>query len=83
MSDIDLMIEECSELIQACCKYKRSLQGDKTLRCSRFTVTNMMREEIVDVNIVLSRLIDEFFKDNNEYNNMLAVKLDRTARLSN
>lgn len=82
MNDIDLIIEECSELIQACCKYKRLVQGDKTLRCSSFTVTSMMREEIVDVNIVLSRLIDEFFKDNNEYNNMVAVKLDRTARLS-
>lgn len=82
MNDINLMIEECSELIQACCKYKRLQDKDKTLRCTSVTVENMMKEEIADVGIVLSRLIEVFFKDFVEYNNFVNMKLDRTKKLN-
>ena len=82
MSDIDLLIEECSELIQACCKYKRLMNKDKTLRVDEITVNNMMKEEIVDVRIVLLKIEDMFFKDVYEYCDLVNKKIKRTNNLS-
>lgn len=82
MSDIDLLIEECSELIQACCKYKRLMNKDKTLRVDEITVNNMMKEEMVDVIILLTRIGDKFYKDKDEYVDLLNKKIERTNNLS-
>lgn len=82
MSDIDLLIEECSELIQACCKYKRLMNKDKTLRVDEITVNNMMKEEMVDVIILLTRIGDKFYKDKDEYVDLLNKKIKRTNNLS-
>lgn len=82
MSDIDLLIEECSELIQACCKYKRLMNKDKTLRVDEITVNNTMKEEMVDVIILLTRIGDKFYKDKDEYVDLLNKKIERTNNLS-
>ena len=82
MSDIDLLIEECSELIQACCKYKRLMNKDKTLRVDEITVNNMMKEEMVDVIILLTRIGDKFYKDKDEYVDLLNKKIERTNNWS-
>ena len=48
---LDIVVEECSELIKAICKAKRSYEPDKVC------ITTDMLEEIVDVQIMLTQLI--------------------------
>ena len=51
--NIDLAIEEMSELIQALSKHKRLLLKDKTLRVDKTQIRENIKEEIADVNLVL------------------------------
>ena len=80
--NIDLAIEEMSELIQALSKHKRLLQEDKTLRVDKSQIRENIKEEIADVNIVLIKLKDMYFENNNiELLKFLENKIDRTKEL--
>ena len=80
--NIDLAIEEMSELIQALSKHKRLLQEDKTLRVDKSQIRENIKEEIADVSIVLIKLKDMYFENNNiEMLKFLENKIYRTKEL--
>ena len=80
--NIDLAIEEMSELIQALSKHKRLLQEDKTLRVDKSQIRENIKEEIADVSIVLIKLKDMYFENNNiELFKYLENKVNRTKEL--
>jgi len=54
-AQIDMMIEECSELIQAICKYNRKVPSCATNAEIEILLDNV-REEIVDVQIMLDQM---------------------------
>ena len=79
--NIDLAIEEMSELIQALSKHKRLLQDDKTLRVDKSQIRENIKEEIVDVIIVLVKLKEMYFENNIEMLKFIGNKLRRTKEL--
>ena len=79
--NIDLAIEEMSELIQALSKHKRLLQEDKTLRVDKTQIRENIKEEIADVNIVLIKLKELYFENNMEMLNYIRTKIDRTEQI--
>ena len=79
--NIDLAIEEMSELIQALSKHKRLLQEDKTLRVDKSAIRENIKEEIADVNIVLIKLKEMYFENNIEMIKFIGDKLYRTQQL--
>ena len=79
--NIDLAIEEMSELIQALSKHKRLLQEDKTLRVDKIQIRENIKEEIADVNIVLIKLKEMYFENNIEMIKFIGDKLYRTQQL--
>ena len=79
--NIDLAIEEMSELIQALSKHKRLLQEDKTLRVDKTQIREDIKEEIADVNIVLIKLKEMYFENNIEMIKFIGNKLYRTQQL--
>ena len=79
--NIDLAIEEMSELIQALSKHKRLLQEDKTLRVDKTQIREDIKEEIADVNIVLIKLKEMYFENNIEMIKYIEYKLGRTEQL--
>ena len=79
--NIDLAIEEMSELIQALSKHKRLLQEDKTLRVDKTQIRENIKEEIADVNIVLIKLKEVYFENNIEMIKFIRNKLCRTQHL--
>ena len=79
--NIDLAIEEMSELIQALSKHKRLLQEDKTLRVDKTQIREDIKEEIADVNIVLIKLKEMYFENNIEMIKFIEDKLYRTQQL--
>jgi hypothetical protein len=67
---LNLAIEECSELIQAICKWKRSINPQ---------LAGEIFEEMADVYVMLEQLRVIF--DNDEYlDNEIDIKLDRLKR---
>ena len=79
--NIDLAIEEMSELIQALSKHKRLLQEDKTLRVDKTQIRENIKEEIADVNIVLIKLEEMYFENNIELLKLIENKNDRTKQM--
>ena len=79
--NIDLAIEEMSELIQALSKHKRLLQEDNTLRVDKTQITENIKEEIADVNIVLMKLKEIYFENNIEMIKFIGNKIRRTKQL--
>ena len=79
--NIDLAIEEMSELIQALSKHKRLLQEDKTLRVDKTEIRENIKEEIADANIVLIKLKEMYFENNIEMIKFIGNKLRRTQQL--
>ena len=79
--NIDLAIEEMSELIQALSKHKRLLQEDKKLRVEKTQIRENRKEEIVDVNIVLIKLKEMYFENNIEMIKFIGDKLYRAQQL--
>ena len=79
--NIDLAIEEMSELIQALSKHKRLLQEDKTLRVDKTQIREDIKEEIADVNIVLIKLKEMYFENNIEMLKYIGNKVGRTEQL--
>ena len=79
--NIDLAIEEMSELIQALSKHKRLLQEDKTLRVDKTQIRENIKEEIADVNIVLLKLKEIYFENNIEMIKYIEYKMQRTEQL--
>ena len=80
--NIDLAIEEMSELIQALSKHKRLLQEDKTLRDDKTQIRENIKEEIADVNIVLMKLKEMYFENNIEMVKFIGNKIRRAKELS-
>ena len=80
--NIDLAIEEMSELIQALSKHKRLLQEDKTLRVDKTQIREDIKEEIADVNIVLINLKEMYFENNIEMIKFIENKICRAKELS-
>ena len=80
--NIDLAIEEMSELIQALSKHKRLLQNDKTLRVDKLQIREDIKEEIADVSIVLIKLKEMYFENNIEMIKFIGNKTRRTKELS-
>ena len=78
--NIDLAIEEMSELIQALSKHKRLLQEDKTLRVDKTQIRENIKEEIADVNIVLIKLKEMYFENNIEMIKFIGNKIRRTQQ---
>ena len=81
--NIDLAIEEMSELIQALSKHKRLLQEDKTLRVDKTQIRENIKEEIADVNIVLIKLKEMYFENNLEMVKFISKKIKRRDELLN
>ena len=79
--NIDLAIEEMSELIQALSKHKRLLQEDKTLRVDKTQIREDIKEEIADVNIVLIKLKEMYFENNIEMIKFIGNKIHRVQQL--
>ena len=79
--NIDLAIEEMSELIQALSKHKRLLQNDKTLRVDKSQIREDIKEEIADVNIVLIKLKEMYFENKLEMVKLIGKKIDRTQHI--
>ena len=79
--NIDLAIEEMSELIQALSKHKRLLQNDKTLRVDKSQIREDIKEEIADVNIILIKLKEMYFENNIEMIKFIGDKIYRTQQL--
>ena len=79
--NIDLAIEEMSELIQALSKHKRLLQEDKTLRVDKTEIRENIKEEIADVNIILAKLKEMYFENNIELIKLIENKIRRTKEL--
>ena len=79
--NIDLAIEEMSELIQALSKHKRLLQEDKTLRVDKTQIRENIKEEIADVNIVLIKLKEMYFENNIEMIKYIEYKMERTKEI--
>ena len=79
--NIDLAIEEMSELIQALSKHKRLLQEDKTLRVDKTQIRENIKEEIADVNIVLIKLKEMYFENNIEMIKFIGDKIRRTKQM--
>ena len=80
--NIDLAIEEMSELIQALSKHKRLLQEDKTLRVDKTEIRENIKEEIADVNIILIKLKEMYFENNIEMLKFIGNKIRRAKELS-
>ena len=80
--NIDLAVEQMSELIQALSKHKRLLQEHKTLRVDKTEIRENIKEEIVDVNIVLMKLKEMYFENNIEMVKFIGNKIRRTKELS-
>ena len=79
--NIDLAIEEMSELIQALSKHKRLLQEDKSLRVDKTQIRENIKEEIADVNIILIKLKEMYFENNIEMLKFIGNKVRRTEQL--
>ena len=80
--NIDLAIEEMSELIQALSKHKRLLQEDKTLRVDKIQIRENIKEEMADVYIVLTKIKNMYFENNIEMMKYINNKLRRTEHLA-
>lgn len=72
-SELDVSIEECSELIQAICKLRRYGETEKT-------VTNLI-EEIADVSIICDQLSLIYGKD--KVKKQKDIKLERLKQRLN
>ena len=79
--NIDLAIEEMSELIQALSKHKRLLLEDKTLRVDKTQIRENIKEEIADVNLVLLKLEEMYFENDAELLDCIEKKVHRTQQL--
>ena len=79
--NIDVAMEEMSELIQALSKHKRLLQEDKTLRVDKTEIRENIKEEIADVNIVLIKLKEMYFENNIEMIKFIGNKIRRRNEL--
>lgn len=76
-SQIDKSIEECSELIQALCKYKRALQ-EKIYPTINNEIIKNLYGEIADVKIMIKQL--EILFDKNAISEEESFKIARLER---
>lgn len=75
ISQSDMMVEECAELIQALNKFKRA-KGDENLsKC-----WDNILEEIADVEIMLNQMKVLFNRDGKEIQKWKEIKLERLKK---
>lgn len=86
---LDLLMEECGELIQAAARYGRYLNGDATLRISHFPylvpkqeLTNELTGEIADVMILITELCELLEIKDEMLEKVIRYKLNRTDELT-
>lgn len=72
-SQENMMIEECSELIQALCKFRRVSHG---IDFDRATIENV-REELADVYIMWQQMEKVFNTSDNDIGKRYIKKMDR------
>lgn len=71
---LDIVVEECSELIQAICKAKRRFEPDTV------SITSDIVEEVTDVQIMLMQLVQVMSPMEREYlHSQIDYKLKRQA----
>lgn len=58
-NQLDMLVEECSELIQAVCKYKRKIK----LNNSTVREQSNLLEEMADVHIMMKQIEISFFSE--------------------
>ena len=81
--DISVAVEELSELIKPLQKLARLKLNDKTLRVTDEEIINQIKEEIVDVKIVLDNIKDNVYQNELEYYENIVKKLIRKDELLN
>ena len=77
-AQIDMMIEEMSELTKALCKYRRAVAGDADEGELNFR-NDQVLEEMADVGIMLNQMC-LIFGDFNEYEIAKLERLDKRLR---
>ena len=81
--DIAVAVEELTELIKPLQKLARLKLDDKTLRVTDEEIINSIKEEIVDVKIVLDSIIDIVYENDLDYYQNIVKKLMRKDELLN
>ena len=82
-TDIAVAVEELTELIKPLEKLARLKLDDKTLRVTDEEIINSIKEEIVDVKIVLDSIIDIVYENDLDYYQNIVKKLMRKDELLN
>lgn len=73
-----IVIEELSELIQACSKELRRISVDKTLRTDDNKIRTALIEEIADCMVVIPQLKYKLDINDIELNSIITKKVERT-----
>lgn len=77
---LELLQEECAELIQAASKYKRAFLNDPTLRMNRKGTEVNLIEEMADVEVCIEEL-KKRFKCDEQIKSIKAIKRLRRKKL--
>lgn len=77
---LELLQEECAELIQAVSKYKRAFLNDPTLRMERKDTEINLIEEMADVEVCIEEL-KKRFKCEEQIKQVKAIKHIRRKKL--
>ena len=77
---LELLQEECAELIQAVSKYKRAFINDPTLRMNRKDTETNLIEEMADVEVCIEEL-KQRFKCEEQMKQVKAIKRLRRKKL--
>lgn len=78
-----ITVEELGELIQALSKYVRYINSDETLRNSKYEIEYMIKEEVADVELCLTKLKNMMNIQENELNYIKDFKQKRFEKLYN
>lgn len=78
-----ITVEELGELIQALSKYVRYINSDETLRNSKYEIEYMIKEEVADVELCLTKLKNIMNIQENELNYIKDFKQKRFEKLYN
>lgn len=78
-AEIDLCIEEMSELTKALCKYKRLTKNGMAIDINKKEVLENIKEEIADVYLTINQM-DILFVDGDELRDIIAQKIERNIK---
>lgn len=83
LDSVIITVEELGELIQALSKYVRYINSDETLRNSKYEIEYMIKEEVADVELCLTKLKNIMNIQENELNYIKDFKQKRFEKLYN